>query len=526
MNKPLSKKAARIAETAKKAGGMFVFATRDPALMDASDVSAVLSKFKYTEHACTDCGHTFNAVAAKGLQYHCSSCGSGNTKAGSTIAKLDVPSDDKLTLVTCGSCSTHNILPGDVVASVSQLNCSACGHEMNYKTPEKAAAPEKADADEMPMNDMDPITDLDDMDLVEIDDDDDDIAEDDSCDELFDDEEATAATTEEAAPPSDGQPPAAIEDTGMKGTPTPDSDANSDARHKAVENMTQDGGLDIEVNMMDVVTERPTPNVSPDTAPAAPAIAFVYLGKTMNVAVGNTIVASLTPELAGDNAELMFQKNFQLAVKHSIETLGLKEGLSTYNFEFAKFKVKAGPEIDKLVKAGVAGEQSKVTAGLDKMAADFSQATDIAAAGFAQNFWKNRQDPVKAALVTELVAAGFKAGSAEKLVDRVFAAHGVAQLREVISLARELAAKPVEARNGLAEAINLSKYVPFTKVVADAKDGDPDAGEDDEDDDTEEAVVATVATPVSNVQSDNNSVTASYKTPELARLLGNQPFSS
>lgn len=524
MKQTPSKKAARIAETAKKAGGMFVFATRDPALMDAPDVSAVLSKFKFTEHACSDCGHTFNAVAAKGLQYHCNSCGSGETKAGSTVAKLDVPSDDNLTLVTCGSCGTHNILPGAVVASVSQLNCSACGHEMNYKTPEKAAAPEKADADEMPMNDMDPITDLDDMDLVEIDDDDDDVAEDDSGDELFEDDEL--ASTEQAAPPSDGQPPAALEDTGMKGTPTPDSDAKDDSRVNTVVNKTQDGGLDIEVNMMDVMTERPTPNVSPDVAPAAPAIAFVYLGSTMNVAVGNTIVASLTPELAGDNAELMFQKNFQLAVKHSIETLGLKEALATYHFEFAKVKVKAGPEIEKAVKAGIEKEQSKVTAGLDTMAKDFSQATDIAAAGFAQNFWKNRTDPVKAALVTELVSAGFKAGSAEKLVDRVFAAHGVAQLREVVALARELAAKPVEARNGLAEAINLTKYLPFTQVEADAKDGDPDAGEEDEDDDTEEAVVATVATPVSQVQSDNKSVTANYKTPELSRLLGGQSFSS
>lgn len=520
MKPNLSKKAARIAETAKKAGGMFVFATRDPALIDAADTSAVLSKFKFTEHSCTDCGHKFSAVAAKGLQYHCNSCGSGETKAGSAVAKLDIPSDENLTLVTCGSCSTHNILPGAVVASVSQLNCSACGNEMNYKTSEKANA-EKADADEMPMNDMDPISDLDDMDLVEIDDDDD-VAEDDSGDELFEDE---TAATEEAAPPSDGQPPGALEDTGTKGDATPDSDANSDARFNAVENMTQDGGLDIEVNMMDVVTERPTPNVSPDSYPAAPAIAFVYLGNTMNVAVGNTIVASLTPELAGDNAELMFQKHFQVAVKHSIETLGLKEGLSSYNFEFAKFKVKAGAKIAELVKAGVAKEQSKVTAGLDSAAADMQQSLDIAAAGFAQNFWKNRQDPVKAALITELTAAGFKAGSAEKLVNRVMAAHGVSQLREVLALARELAAKPVEARNGLAEAVDLAKYQPF-QVKAEADEEDPDAGEDEDDEDSEEAIVATVATPVSSVQSDNKSVTANYKSPELQRLMGGQSFSS
>jgi hypothetical protein len=518
-----SKKAAQIAETAKKAGGMFVFATRDPALCDAENVSAVLSKFKYAQHACTDCGHAFSAVPASGLQYHCSSCGSPTTKAEATTAKLEIPSDNNLALVTCGSCSTHNIFPGAVVASVSQLNCSACGHEMNYKTTSTTAASDtvKADADEMPMNDYES-TDLDDMDLVDIEDDDD-VAEDDSGDELFDEE----SSTETAAPPSDGNPPDALEDTGMKGDPAPESDSNTEQRHNAVENMTQDGGLDIEVNMMDVVTERPTPNVSPDNIPTPPQIAFVYLGQTMNVAVGNTIVASLTPELAGDNAELMFQKNFQLAVKHSIDTLGLKEALAHYKFEPVKVKIKASAEIAKLVKTSVETEQSKVTANIKSVADDFAQATDIAAAGFAQNFWKNRQDPVKAALVTELVAAGMKHGSAERLVNRVYAAHGAAQMREVIALAREVAAKPVEARNGLAEALNLSEYVPFTMVKADAKDGDPEAGEEDEDDDnTEEAIVAAIATPVQHVESANKSVTGSYKTQELAVLLGNGSFSS
>ena len=529
MNKALSKKAARIAETAKKSGGMFVFATRDSKLVDAPNTSAVLAKFKFSEHACGDCGHTFQAVAAAGLQYHCNSCGSGSTTAKTEVSKLDIPVDDKLSLITCGSCNTHNIMPGDVVASVSQMNCAACGHEMNYKTAASTtASTEKADADEMPNNDMDPITDVDDMDLVDMDDDDD-LVEDDSGDELFDDDVDTTASTEKAD--AVGLEPVA--DSGMNGNPIA-TDPKTEERLKKVQNMTDGngtsdgagGGLDREVDMVNVVTERPTPTVGPTDTLTPPAIAFVYLGDSMNVAVGNVIVATLTPELAGENAEMMHQKHFQLAVKHSIDTLGLKEALKTYNFQHATVTVKLGPEIAKLIEDGIAEKSNKVTAALDATAADFQQSLDIAAAGWAQNFWRNRVSPVKAALVSELTAAGLKAGSAEKLVDRVMAAHGVADVREMLAIARELAAKPVEARNGLAQAIDLAKYLPsVVKAESDDKDDDKDAGEDDEDEDND--VVARVATPVSNVDKSDNQVTAShYKTPQLASILGGKSFSS
>lgn len=526
MNKPLSKKAAKIAETAKASGGMFVFATRDQKLIDAKNTSAVLSKFKFTEHACADCGHKFQAVAAKGLQYHCNSCGSGKTEAASAeVAKLDLPTDDDLTLITCGSCGTHNIMASAVVASVNQMNCSACGHEMNYKT---TASAEEADADEMPMNDMDPITDVDDMDLVEIDD----VMEDDSGDELFDDEATADTTGMDVAPVSAktkttagdnidkyGTPP--LEDQGHAGDNDPAPDPDAERRKGIVENKSTDESLDIEVDLSDVVTERPSADVRETDIPAAPAIAFVYLGDAMNVAVGNTIVATLTPENAGENAERMFQRNFQLAVKHSIETLGLKEALKNYGFQTAKITIKAGPQIAKMVKEGIEEKTKQVTASLDGAAEDFQQSVDIAAAGWAQNFWRNHTSPVKAALVSELTAAGLRAGSAEKLVDRVFAAHGVADVRTMLTIARDLAAKPVEARNGLAEAVNLAKYLPHKAEASQVEEAD--AGED-EDEDNE--VVATIATSVSSVDKSDNQVTAHYKSPELAAILGDKSFSS
>jgi hypothetical protein len=124
---------------------------------------------------------------------------------------------------------------------------------------------------------------------------------------------------------------------------------------------------------------------------------------------------------------------------------------------------------------------------------------------------------VKAALIKELEATGMS--NATKLVDRVFAAHGVAQLRDVLALARELSTKPAEALNGLAQAINLSKYQPT--VLASEDEGDDDT--DDEDSD-EESTVTTVATAIDDEPFKQTAGTIQYKDKSIAAILKGKPI--
>jgi hypothetical protein len=171
---------------------------------------------------------------------------------------------------------------------------------------------------------------------------------------------------------------------------------------------------------------------------------------------------------------------------------------------------------------------AELSAKLAEVTADFQQALDIAAAGYIANFWRNRQDPVRAALVQELETAGLKSASARRLVDRVYAAHGVAQQREILALARELAGKSVETRNELAASIDLAKYQPTSvqqmqQIASDVEDEDDDSDDDGE---PEEASRVSIATALPSFEQTASGPVAStgYKSPLLQRILGDKPL--
>ena len=524
MNKTLAKKAARIAEAAKVAGGMFVFPTRDTELLKAENASATLNRFKVAEHSCADCGTKFQAVAAQGLKHHCTACGSGNCVAGAEVKKLSIASDNDLSELTCKACGTHNILPQGVVASTDMLHCAACGHSMNYTVK----------ANEDPMSEVPVSTegdDLDDMDLIDVE-----SAEEpaptevptepvmDSNETLFDDPGSTDDTSmadadempnndpslvglpsDQAVPPSDSLQAPVECDSGEPTAPAVEHKEQEEPEHEPET---------VEVNLLDEIN---------DTT-GEMQLSFVYVGKSAHIMGNGQILASLSQDDAGDNAELMHTENFKQAVAHSIRTLGLKKAVANYGFKPAIVQVKLAREVAKRIEAGIKADKAKVTASLDGLKNDFQQSLDIAAAGFAANFWRNKVDPVKAAMITELSALGVR--SAQKLVDRVFATHGVSQMREVLDKARELSTMPVEARNGFTQAINMSKYLPAV-VKAEADEEDEDVKDDDgEDMDDEEATVATVAVPATRSVTAQTAETASYKTPVLQRLLGGKSFAN
>lgn len=489
MDKTKPNRAAVIASAAKDHGGMFVFATLDSNLIQSKDASSVIAKFKYHEHSCADCGSSFAAPVVAGLQYHCVSCGSGKVEASAKEVKPVIASDDSLSLVDCSSCGTHNVTHKSVVASVNQLNCTTCGHTMNFKA--------TAGSDE----------DLDDMDTVDIEGDED-------------------ATDETAA--NDGQDIPSSPD-GVNTNEIP-SDQPLDMDPAVVPGVSQgfDQGTDpseAAPATIDLLSEFDA-NKDAQLAPEGTQLSFVYVGGKMGIAAGTTILATLSAEEAGEHAEMLHTQAFQTAVAHSIRTLGVKEAARTYGFKPATVTVN----IDKIAleRASVKAEAAAtaVTATIEDVAADFGQSVDIAAAGFAANFWRNKHDPVKAALITEFTNLGVKAAS--KVVDRIFASHGVQQMREVLVIARELAEKPVEARNGLAQAIDLGKYLP-TSVKATAEDESDLEELDDGDiqyDDSEEAgVIASVAIPAQTPAAVTASTGRSnYKTPELRSILGGLSF--
>lgn len=511
MDKTLQKKAAVIASAAKDAGGMFVFATTETNLLNDANASAVIAKFKYLEHSCTDCGTVFAAPEIAGMEYHCSACGSGRVEASVKVVKPVIANDEALSLVNCTACHTHNVLPRGVVAATSHLNCTACGHSMHYKN--TATTKVKADlGDDLDLDGLDGLDDGLDGELLDLDDIDSMDTVDIEDDSLFDD--VTAA--------DDGQDIPSKEDGENTNEIPSDQPLDMDPAVTPAVTKGDDQGIDPPESppvTVDLLSEFDS-NKDSHLSPEGTQLSFVYVGKSMSIAAATddqvVILATLSPEAAGEHAEIMQTQAFQTAVAHSVKTLGLSKTVANYNFKPSTLTVNVKAEALKRVEATVATDKKKITAKIAEIAADFQQSLDIAAAGFAANFWRNKQDPVKAALITEFTSIGVK--NAAKVVDRIFASHGVAQVREILTIARELSEQDVAARNGLAQAMNLSKYLPTQATVED--ESDLERLDTDDVEDTEEATVATVATPVSSVTARKSETASPYKTSELQSILG------
>lgn len=494
MKKPAAlTKAARLSEVAKKTGGLFVFATRDANLLNADNVSAEIAKSVFKKHTCRSCSTEFAALSAPGLHNHCLSCGSDSVVAGAEIAKINIPPDHELAYLTCSSCGTHQAMHDAVGKEVAHnhLSCTTCGSQLQVTA-----------SDDTGMGgDM---LSLDDMELLDID----------GGDALTDDAPEVTAENDDADFPVN--------------TPVETSDDAGDADGAA------DTNLDLGTNVDDMPPEADMleMEVLETVDDSGDDLQFAYFGPKVAVLSNMTVVATLGVEEAGSRADMLHTENFRLAFVHEVSQKGLKKALASFNFKPATLKVPVKAMVERGVEKSLTAQKAQVTAALDGVNEQFKHAVDIAAAGFASNFWRGKQDPVKRALVAELSAVGFK--SPDKLVDRVMATHGVAQLRGVLELARDLANKPVETLNSLAEAVDLAKYIPFKEQASDDDGEDKDVeageyGEDEEEDAAEDCEddtqVATVARAV-ELSSTATKHSKVYRTPELSSILGDRPLFS
>jgi DNA-directed RNA polymerase subunit RPC12/RpoP len=491
MPTPSLEKAAKIAELSKKNGGVFVFATCDPSLVNQENASAEIAKYPFAEYSCVECGTHFHGVKADGISAHCVTCGSHKTKVLEE-SKPKIPQDSELAFVGCPSCGTNNILAEAHVHAVEgSFHCVICGTDL------------KTQAElEDPMDELD-VPEVDDMELIDVDSD-----------------EETADTTMEA--PSDSADAPLGTDPVDPVTVTQDLPSDKPSGEVPADEVnpgtTQQDPIDEKMLTADT-DEMPMNDYSGDEVVVdmtdieeSPELSFVYRDTSLSLMGNNKIIATLTEEKAGDNASMMQTEEFRRALSHSIASLGLKRALAQYGFEVAKVRVPLSTVVRKKVEAAVKDETAALKKQREEVATDFEHSVVIAAAGFAGNFWRDRTDPLKLAIAAELKALNVR--NATALVDKIFAAHGVSHLKAVIDLAKELNNKSAEARNALAGAIDLAKYQPM--VVKASEDTEDETSDDEEEEDDTD--VATIATPVETASVPPSK--SMYRSPELRSILG------
>lgn len=478
--KPDLIKAARISAAAKKVGGVYVVATRNQQLPQEENASAQIAEYPLAEYSCKECATVFSAN--EGIAAHCVTCGSHHVECSSTKkvtaskARQATHTDADLNHYACASCGTSNILHSAVIAAAGRgVHCVTCGHENVFANVD----------DTMPMTDT-----VDDLDLVDTSEDSDtlddlstDLPMDDTV-EIEPDIQADAGglgTNDGALGNEPEAPPA-----------NPTLDLNDSAVAPSVEYSEEDDTMD--VDMLSLEDDVPVEELS-----------LVWLRDS--VAIANSkfqLLATLNAETAGDNADILQTQEFATAVSHTIASQGLHKACKHYGFKPVIAHIPMKKVVDAKVEQALAVKARELNSKITAVSADFAQATEIAAAGFAKNFWQNAQDPLKAAMITELSALGVR--NPLKLVDRVWATYSPKTLAAVIEKAKELSKVSVTARNEIAAALDMVNYRPTVLASDDAdeddsgEDTDDESDDDSEEDATVESRLAMAATPVNGPQ--------------------------
>ncbi len=476
--KPDLIKAARISAAAKKVGGVYVVATRNQQLPQEENASAQIAEYPLAEYSCKECATVFSAN--EGLAAHCVTCGSHHVecsanKATASKASQATYTDADLNHYACATCGTSNIVHSAVVAAAGRsLHCVHCGHENVF-----------ANVDDMPVS----VETVDDLDLVDTSENGDEVLDDLSTD-LPLDETVTVDPDIQADAGGLGTDDGALDEPEAPAA-EPTLDLNDTAVTPSVEYSEEDDAMD--VDMLSLEQDTPVEELS-----------LVWLKDS--VAIANSkfqLLATLNAETAGENADILQTQEFATSVSHTIATQGLLKACKHYGFKPVIASIPMKKVVEAKVEEALATKARELNNKITAVSADFAQATEIAAAGFAKNFWQNVQDPLKAAMIAELSAAGIR--NPLKLVDRVWAVHAPKALAAIIEKAKELSKVSVTARNDLAAALDMVNYKPTVLAAEDSDDdsddskdteSDEDDDEDSEEDATVESRLAMAATPV------------------------------
>jgi len=467
---------ARSARITAAATGGSVFVQALPSRNElASVTSATLSEAK-SKYQCTSC--TTTVVASSHAEPHCVACGS-DTKVVQANVKA---SPGPLIALECSHCNSVSLLEAKVVQAANfSVHCSACGESSSFKS--QAARVEAALG----------------SDPQETEDASDEVTASELEEEMS---EGVAASGGDSWPFEDK-----VSASGNDPWPFDDLDDSEPTKAGAeIEDMHMEsvdiasaaseaeGEEDLEIELEDLdepvsssADETPRPEEIPaemDTQPATDAetpvespdpmgmvdsgegeplvdaldlddteedLSFVSVTSRLVAMKGHVAIASLRPEDAGTNADLIENSSFHSTIAHVASKQGLRKALASVGFRPIRIQSLTAATVAKKVQAA---QQSAVNSAATN-AATFTESLALAAAGLARNFWKNHDLPLQAALVEELRAVG--ARNPERIAAKVIAASLVPTAKTLADVSCHLNSLPETARREMATVLEMTK---------------------------------------------------------------------
>jgi len=165
---------------------------------------------------------------------------------------------------------------------------------------------------------------------------------------------------------------------------------------------------------------------------------------------GHVAIASLTPEGAGKNADIMFTPGFYQAAASLAKDAGLRKGLIKAGFSMIKVPV--------IAKSTLARKVQEATASIQRQeaikASALSESMAIAAAGLSRGRWKGHENLLLAAFSQELATLG--ARNPERIAARVLAQSLVPFTKTLLEVTSSINSLSPSARKETAAVLEMT----------------------------------------------------------------------
>lgn len=190
-------------------------------------------------------------------------------------------------------------------------------------------------------------------------------------------------------------------------------------------------------------------------------VCFANTGTRLVALRGTRAIAHISKKLATKAGfdDVYLSDQFQDAVSVEMAKAGMRKGLTSMGFALATVNVAKSDVLNKRVEAKVKTVTAAVRRSSQASTAKLEQCMAIAAVGINRRYFKDTQNELRAAFEQELANAGVRGAS--KMVQRVFAEHGVSYAKSVVTLANKLAEMTQAGRDAIAEALDMTDETDF-----------------------------------------------------------------
>jgi hypothetical protein len=184
-------------------------------------------------------------------------------------------------------------------------------------------------------------------------------------------------------------------------------------------------------------------------------VVFANVGNSVKVIKANRIIASMSKKIAAraGHEDMYMSEQFAQVTEVEMAKHGVRAGLKKMGFVLATVNLGKAEVLNKRVELKAKKLTAHVRAEAEAQFEVLEQALAIAAVGINKGFFKEQRNELRAALETELEAAGVRGH--KKLLANVFATKGIDFAKAILTVAKRVALMGEETRANFVKALDM-----------------------------------------------------------------------